>query len=138
MPAPNPSIEKTLPAYGLQAPLMSNVRRRMQIPSHFFSDHSWPTPEELVEFAEKRHGFVRDEGNGGLWYSEDQDEWDRSQPNPIPDGMLRISWMGKYTHEEDVEKFISEQQYLAALELHLRTIGSTQAAARLATLLAPN
>ena len=107
----------------------------MKIPRHFFAEHSWPTPERLVELAKSHHGFVRDEASSGVWYSSDQDEWEKAQTNVIPEGMVRVAWLGLYENERDTEVIISEAEYLQALHVHLSSIPGSHLAEQVAALL---
>ncbi|MGR5134356.1 hypothetical protein [Vibrio alfacsensis] len=77
---------------------------------------SFPSKEQLVEFALKRHGFCTDNGYSGVTYPEDLDEYDRIiERQYIPDGMVNIN----YWDGSDKEVMVSENDYLIALKSFL-------------------
>ena len=76
-------------------------------------------PEQLVEFANKRHGYASD-GYTGITYPSDLDEYQKEVEGEfIPDGFIEIM----YWDGAEKELLIREESYLAALKMHLMGIG---------------
>ena len=82
--------------------------------------YGWPTPEQLVQFANERHGYMGDDGYYGATYPSDLDEYQiEVERDFIPEGFVEISyWDG--AHKETT---IKEQKYLEALKAHLLSKG---------------
>lgn len=86
-----------------------------QIINHIFT-YSFPADDELVRFANERHGFGGDDGGYGVTYPDDLDEYEREiEQQFIPEGSVEI-YCSAYT---DKDIIISEKQYLSALKLYL-------------------
>lgn len=86
-----------------------------EIISHMFS-YSFPTDEELVLFANERHGFGGDDGGYGITYPSDLDAYERVvEKKFIPEGSVEI-YCGAYTDEDII---ITEQRYLLTLKKYL-------------------
>jgi len=87
---------------------------------HIFS-YNFPSDEELVEFANSRHGFGGDDGSYGVTYPTDLDAYERDiQQQVIPDGCVEI-YCSAYT---DKDIIISEHKYLSELDKFLKEKGS--------------
>ncbi len=90
---------------------------------------SFPSDEQLVEFALKRHGYCMDNSYYGVTYPDDLDEYEREvEGQCIPEGMLRVNyWDGL-----EKERIVSEQDYLSALRGYLIQKGNKDLARCLA------
>jgi hypothetical protein len=91
-------------------------------------DNSWPSPNKLVEYAKKRHGYMGDDGYYGVTYPCDLDEYQREVEGKfIPEGFVEVSfWDGSFNASQ-----ISEEKYLAALKAHLVNCGHLELAQEL-------
>lgn len=91
-------------------------------------DNRWPSPNELVEYAKKRHGYMGDDGYYGVTYPGDLDEYQKEvEGEYIPEGFVEVSfWDGSFN---DIQ--LSEEKYLAALEAHLINCGHPELAQEL-------
>jgi len=86
-----------------------------KIINHIFT-YSFPTDEQLVRFANDRHGFGGDDGGYGVTYPSDLDAYEREvEQQFIPEGSIEI-YCSAYT---DKDIIITEKQYLAALKQYL-------------------
>lgn len=82
--------------------------------------YRFPTEEQLVQFANARHGFGGDDGSYGVTYPDDMDAYERGiSQQIIPDGSVEI-YCSAYT---DKDIMISERRYLSALKKHLESKG---------------
>ncbi|MBU2714480.1 hypothetical protein, partial [Zooshikella harenae] len=98
-----------------------------KIINHIFT-YSFPTDEELVRFANERHGFGGDDGGYGVTYPSDLDAYEREiEQQSIPDGSVEV-YCSAYTDEDII---VSEQQYLAVLKKYLETTGQHELACEL-------
>lgn len=80
--------------------------------------YSWPSQDDLVAFAVKRHGFAGDDGYYGITYPCDLDDHDRANGRTISKGMIELS----YWDGEIKETLIAERNYLALLAAHLEKL----------------
>ncbi|EIZ1411942.1 hypothetical protein MOV01_004278 [Vibrio vulnificus] len=86
---------------------------------------SFPSDEQLVEFALKRHGYCMDNGYYGVTYPDDLDEYEREvEGQCISEGMLRIN----YWDGSENESLVSERDYLSALKNYLTRKGNKELA----------
>jgi len=82
--------------------------------------YDWPTPEQLVQFANERHGYMGDDGYYGVTYPSDLDEYQiEVEGEFIAEGFVEISYWGG-AHKETT---ITEQKYLEVLKAHLLSQG---------------
>lgn len=83
-------------------------------------DNSWPSPNKLVEYAKKRHGYMGDDGYYGVTYPGDLDEYQKEvEGECIPEGFVEVSfWDGSFNAIQ-----VSEKRYLAELKAHLINSG---------------
>lgn len=90
--------------------------------------HAWPSPKELVEFANACHGYCGDDGCYGVTYPSDLDGYAREVEGEfIPQGFVEILyWDGAHK-----ELWIPEQEYLSALRQHLSSKGLGELASEL-------
>ncbi|EIT7141923.1 hypothetical protein L2761_004667 [Vibrio parahaemolyticus] len=99
-----------------------------KIYNELFSQY-FPSDEQLVEFALKRHGYCMDDGYYGVTYPDDLDEYDREvEGQCIPEGMVRIN----YWDGSEKELIVSERDYLTALKGYLILNGNKDLARCLA------
>ncbi len=55
--------------------------------------YNWPSFEELVEYANKRHGYVGDDGYYGVTYPSDLDEYQKEiEGEFIPEGFVEVMY----------------------------------------------
>ena len=88
-------------------------------------DNRWPSPNELVEYAKKRHGYMGDDGYYGVTYPGDLDEYQRDvEGEYIQEGFVEVSfWDGSFNSIK-----LSEEKYLAALKAYLINCGHPELA----------
>ena len=90
-----------------------------KIISHIFT-YSFPTDEQLVQFANERHGFGGDDGGYGVTYPSDLDAYEREiEQQFIPVGSVEI-YCSAYT---DKDIIIPEKLYFTVLKKHLEATG---------------
>ncbi|MGU5761570.1 hypothetical protein [Aeromonas hydrophila] len=91
-------------------------------------DNRWPSPNELLDYANKRHGYMGDDGYYGVTYPGDLDEYQREVKGEyIPEGFVEVSfWDGSFNAIQ-----ISEEKYLTALKVHLINCGCLELAQEL-------
>jgi len=92
---------------------------------------SWPSQEDLVAFAVKRHGFGGDDGYYGITYPCDLDDHDRASGHTIPNGMIEVS----YRDGEVKDALIAEKEYLILLAVHLEKLNLHQLARKIHNLI---
>jgi hypothetical protein len=86
---------------------------------HIFT-YRFPTEEQLVQYANARHGFGGDDGSYGVTYPDDIDIYERDiSQQIIPEGSVEI-YCSAYT---DQDILISEKSYLSALKSYLESMG---------------
>lgn len=91
--------------------------------------HGWPTGEDLVLYAIRRHGFGGDDGFYGVTYPDDLDEYQVEVKGEfIPEGFVEIN----YWDGEHKEIQVPELRYLESLKDHLRRTGLELLAEKLA------
>ena len=94
---------------------------------HIFT-YSFPSEEQLVKFANARHGFGGDDGSYGVTYPDDLDAYEREiSQQEIPDGSVEI-YCSAYTDKDIV---ITENQYLNALKVYLESTNNHDLASEL-------
>jgi hypothetical protein len=81
----------------------------------------WSTLVQLVEFAEKRHGFGDSNGGFGVTYPADLDDFDRAQGVNIPEGRIQV--YGFWGPPDGYEVLVSEQTYMNVLAEELLIAG---------------
>ncbi len=97
--------------------LYTNMNLKEEIINGVFS-HKWPSDEELVEYANAGHGFGGDDGQYGVTYSTDLDEYEKAvEKVDIPSGYLEVYYL-------DVEIKLTEIEYLSYLKKHLIKSGN--------------
>jgi hypothetical protein len=79
--------------------------------------YSWPSDAQLVDYAEKGHGFGGEDGYYGVIYPNDLDEFDKANGETIQQGYLEIY----YWNDPDSYIHVTEEQYLTELAGYLRT-----------------
>lgn len=90
-----------------------------KIVKHIFT-YRFPTEEQLVRYANSRHGFGGDDGSYGVTYPDDIDVFERDiSQQAIPQGSVEI-YCSAYT-DEDI--LITEQFYLQTLKSYLESKG---------------
>ena len=91
-------------------------------------DSGWPSPKKLVEYANKGHGYIGDDGYYGVTYPGDLDEYQKEVEGEfIPEGFVEVSfWDGSFNAIQ-----ISEKRYLAELKAHLINCGYLELAQEL-------
>lgn len=96
----------------------------------------WRSSEELVAFAEARHGYTDTDGFFGISYPSDLDESDRANGDSIPDGIVEaIAWYGAH---EGPRNQLPEEEYLELLMQFLLLNRHADLAIRIRKLLAEN
>ena len=100
---------------------------KAEIFSQLFSN-CWPTQEQLVTFADNRHGYGADNGYYGVKYPSDLDEYQREVEGEfIPDGYVEINfWDGNHCKIQTLES-----EYLSEVEKYLINSGSENLADKL-------
>lgn len=98
-----------------------------KIISHIFT-YSFPSDEELVRFANARHGFGGDDGGYGVTYPSDLDAFEGEiEQQVIPEGSVEI-YCSAYT---DKDITISEHRYLSVLKKYLEKTSQQELACEL-------
>lgn len=84
---------------------------------HIFT-YKFPSEEQLVEFANARHGFGGDDGSYGVTYPDDLDQYDREvSSHEIPEGSVEI-YCSAYN---DSDIIVTEKLYLKELKSYLNS-----------------
>ena len=91
---------------------------RAEIFAQVFSNR-WPSPEDLVKYAQEKRGYGGDDGYYGVTYPSDLDEYQKQVEGEfIPEGYVEVSyWDGDFQSIQ-----IKEAEYLSALRAHLVSI----------------
>lgn len=100
---------------------------KVEVLAQLFST-GWPKPDELVQYANARHGYGGDDGYYGITYPSDLDEYQRVvEGEYIPAGAVQVHyWDGTFR-----DLLLYEQEYLQALRVHLLSIGRAKLATEL-------
>jgi len=94
--------------------------------------HNWPTDDELVEFAERGHGFGGDDGYYGITYPDDLDEYEiEVEKRKIPNGMIEID----YWDGQNDSLLVEEEFYLEKLKEYFANKGKLNDANKIDTLI---
>jgi hypothetical protein len=91
---------------------------------------NWRSPEELVAFAQERHGYCDTDGFFGITYPGDLDDYDRHVLGVnIPEGFVEaIAWYGE---RHGPSHLLEEATYLEILRQYLLLRGKAEAARQL-------
>ena len=77
----------------------------------------WSKLEDLVSFANDRHGYCNGDGYFGITYPDDLDEWDRANGEFIEEGS--VSAFAGYGDPNSEEYIIAEAEYIELLKQYL-------------------